>query len=85
MSPENQQAIVEGQFNDAPSNDVVVDDQQDPRTGGHFIDDEHPLEVLEWSDESSEAGDGDEGDFEDDRADDEDWEVAERGELHLHS
>ncbi|KAG1809015.1 RIO1-domain-containing protein [Suillus variegatus] len=53
-------------------------DQRDPRIGGYFIDDEHH---LLWSDESSEDNDGDElneDDFEDVRADDEDWEVAER-------
>ncbi|KAG2129462.1 RIO1-domain-containing protein [Suillus clintonianus] len=80
MSAENQSAIVEGQFDDAPSETAVraVDDQQDPRVGGYFIDDER---LLQWSDESSEDDDGDElneDDFEDVRADDEDWEVAER-------
>ncbi|KAG2102244.1 RIO1-domain-containing protein [Suillus discolor] len=65
------QAIVEGQFDDAPSETAVlaVDDQRDPRIGGYFIDDEH---LLLWSDETNED------DFEDVRADDEDWEVAER-------
>ncbi|OAX42837.1 RIO1-domain-containing protein [Rhizopogon vinicolor AM-OR11-026] len=74
MSPENQPA--EGQFDDAPSDTVVVDNQHDPRLGGYFIDDRN----LEWSDESSE-GDGDElneDDFGDVRADDEDWELEER-------
>lgn len=80
MSTENQSAIAEGQFDDAPSETTVraVDDQQDPRVGGYFIDDER---LLQWSDESSEDDDGDElneDDFEDVRADDEDWEVAER-------
>ncbi|KAG1833987.1 RIO1-domain-containing protein [Suillus subalutaceus] len=80
MSAENQSAIVEGQFDDAPSETTTraVDDQQDPRVGGYFIDDER---LLSWSDESSEDDDGDElneDDFEDVRADDEDWEVAER-------
>ncbi|KAG1788115.1 RIO1-domain-containing protein [Suillus plorans] len=80
MSASNQSAIVEGQFDDAPSETAVlaVDDQRDPRIGGYFIDDEHH---LLWSDESSEDNDGDEpneDDFEDVRADDEDWEVAER-------
>lgn len=80
MSAENQSAIVEGQFDDAPSETTIraVDDQQDPRVGGYFIDDER---LLSWSDESSEDDDGDElneDDFEDVRADDEDWEVAER-------
>lgn len=84
VSPESQPAIADGQFDDAPSDTAVVIDQQDPRAGGYFIDDEH---ILAWSDESSED-DGDElneDDFEDDRADDEDWEVAERGELHFSS
>ncbi|KAG1822736.1 RIO1 family-domain-containing protein [Suillus subaureus] len=80
MSAENQLAIVEGQFDDAPCETAIraVDDQQDPRAGRYFIDDEH---LLSWSDESSEDDDGDElneDDFEDVRADDEDWEVAER-------
>ncbi|KAG2153100.1 RIO1-domain-containing protein [Suillus bovinus] len=80
MSTENQSAIVEGQFDDSPFETTVqaVDDQRDPRTGGYFIDDER---LLLWSDESSEDNDGDElneDDFEDVRADDEDWEVAER-------
>ncbi|KAG2028298.1 hypothetical protein BDR03DRAFT_1028827, partial [Suillus americanus] len=80
MSAENQSAIVEGQFDDAPLETTVraVHDQQDLRVGGYFIDDER---LLPWSDESSEYDDGDElneDDFEDVRADDEDWEVAER-------
>lgn len=82
MSPESQPAIAEGQFTDAPSDTAVGDGQQDPRLGGYFIDDDH---ILEWSDGSSEVDDGNElneDDFEDDRADDEDWEVAERGGLH---
>jgi len=81
MSPEN---TTEGQFDDAPSDPAaaVMDDQQDPRLGGYFIDDE---QILEWSDENSEVDDLNEDDFEDPRADDEDWEVAERGELHLFS
>jgi RIO kinase 1 len=84
MSAKNQSAIVEGQFDDAPlqTNVPAVDDQQDPRVGGYFIDDER---LVSWSDESSEDDDGDElneDDFEDVRADDEDWEVAERGELY---
>lgn len=83
MSAKNQSAIVEGQFDDAPlqTNVQVVDDQPDPRAGGYFIDDER----LPWSDQSSEDDDEDElneDDFEDVRADDEDWEVAERGELY---
>ncbi|KAG2356279.1 RIO1 family-domain-containing protein [Suillus spraguei] len=82
MSAENQSVIVEGQFDDAPSDATVqvVDDQRNPRIGGYFIDDEH---LSLWSDESSEENDNDkdelnEDDFEDVRADDEDWEVAER-------
>jgi RIO kinase 1 len=83
MSTENQSIIVEGQFDDAPSETTIraVDDQQDLRVGGYFIDDER----LPWSEESSEDDDDDElneDDFEDVRADDEDWEVAERGELY---
>jgi RIO kinase 1 len=79
MSTENQSIIVEGQFDDAPSETTIraVDDQQDLRVGGYFIDDER----LPWSEESSEDDDDDElneDDFEDVRADDEDWEVAER-------
>ncbi|KAH7885222.1 RIO1-domain-containing protein [Phlebopus sp. FC_14] len=58
--------------------DVLEDDRQpDPRRGGHFIDDE---QLLEWSEPSDDDDDeelsGD--DFEDDRVEDEDWEIAER-------
>lgn len=69
--------IVPGQFEDA-----IEDAQQhDPRQGGHYIDDD---QLLEWSEPSEDEDDdidrlsGD--DFEYDRAEDEDWEMAERGE-----
>lgn len=63
----------EGQFDDAPV------PGNNPRDGATFVDDQ----VLEWSE--SDSGDGedkdelDEDGFEEDRVEDEDWEVAERG------
>lgn len=75
MATESPLDIVPGQFDDA----LEDAGQHDPRQGGHFVDDD---QLLEWS-ESSEDGDDDQlsGDnFEDDRVEDEDWEIAERGE-----
>ena len=64
----------------------------DPRAGHAFIDDE---ELLAWSSESDEDEPEDEFDaeedeleaaaFEDLRAEDEDWEIAERGMSHSSS
>ncbi|KAN0087634.1 RIO1 family domain containing protein [Tylopilus felleus] len=73
MATENPIDIVPGQFDDA----LEDAEQHDPRQGGHFIDDDR---FLEWSSEDEDddidqlSGD----DFEDDRVEDEDWEIAER-------
>lgn len=80
--------IVEGQFEDAP------EEASGPRAGHAYIDevpaDEHTL--LQWSSES-ESEDQDEIAEEEDameeaafqtlRAEDEDWEIAERGASHI--
>ncbi|KAG8214661.1 RIO1-domain-containing protein [Butyriboletus roseoflavus] len=57
--------------------DAIEDAQQhDPRQGGHYIDD---AQLLEWSEPSEDEDDRLSGDdYEDDRAEDEDWEIAER-------
>ena len=66
---------------------IVVDDAQehsndavlaDPRQGGHFIDEQ---ELLEWSDESAEEDDEIDEEYDHNRVEDEDWEVAEGGTL----
>ncbi|KIJ62642.1 hypothetical protein HYDPIDRAFT_94239 [Hydnomerulius pinastri MD-312] len=67
--------IEHGQFDDAPEGVRPPD----PRQGGNFIDDD---QLLEWS-EPSDNEDEDEpelsgDDFEDNRVEDEDWEIAER-------
>ncbi|KAF8843292.1 RIO1-domain-containing protein [Paxillus ammoniavirescens] len=65
---------MQGQFDDALE-DVQ---QQDPRQGGHFIDD-HLLQWSESSDDEDEDVDELSGDdFEGHKAEDEDWEFAER-------
>lgn len=70
--------IAPGQFDDALE-DV---EQHDPRQGGHYIDDD---QLLEWSEPSEDEGEDIDqlsaDDFEDDRVEDEDWEIAERGEF----
>ncbi|KAH9854713.1 RIO1 family-domain-containing protein [Lenzites betulinus] len=77
--------VEEGQFDDAPG-DITVPQPADPREGHTFIDDE---QILEWSSGSSgEESEPDEFELEEDtleaeafqtlRAEDEDWEVAER-------
>lgn len=51
----------------------------DPRAGGHFIDDE---KLLEWSDPENSADEDDdeiEEEYDENRAEDEDWEAAEGG------
>ena len=80
--------IEDGQFEDAPedsaqSNTVLpVIIRVDPRANGTFIDDP---ELLEWSEPEDDGFvDEDEDelyeeDFEDNRVDDEDWDVTERG------
>jgi hypothetical protein len=51
--------------------------QVDPRQGGYFVDDET---LLEWSEESADEDEIDNG-YDDDRVEDEDWEIAEGGML----
>ena len=63
--------VAPGQFDDA----LEDDEQYDPRQGGYYIDD---VQLLEWS-EPSEDDDGDYASG-DDRVEDQDWEIAERGE-----
>ncbi|KAJ8501914.1 hypothetical protein ONZ51_g324 [Trametes cubensis] len=80
-----QEVIEEGQFDDAPE-DTSLPQTADPRQGHNFIDDE---KLLEWSSESEEdESEPDEFEQEEDtleaeafqelRAEDEDWEIAER-------
>lgn len=82
MATENHLDIVHGQFDDALENV----EQHDPRQGGRYIDDH---QLLEWSEPSDDEDGGDDidqlsgDDFEDDRVEDEDWEIAERGESAL--
>lgn len=68
------------QFDDAPGeNQVIAPVTRDPRAEGSYIDDE----LLEWSEADGDEGSDDESlneeDFEDNRVEDEDWEIAERG------
>ncbi|KAI0632149.1 RIO1 family-domain-containing protein [Trametes polyzona] len=85
VNPGPDEPIEEGQFDDAPD-DTSVPQPTDPRQGHAFIDDEG---LLEWSSESSgEESEPDEFEQEEDtleaeafqtlRAEDEDWEIAER-------
>ncbi|KAL4069948.1 RIO1 family-domain-containing protein [Scleroderma yunnanense] len=74
MSIDGPLELVEGQFDDALEEIGVVE----PRQGGHYIDD-----INQWSMPSDEDEDEDiqelSGDnFEDNRVEDEDWEIAER-------
>lgn len=81
-----QEAGEAGQFDDAPE-DGSVPQPADPRQGHNFIDDEA---LLAWSSESSDE-DSEPDEFEEEqdtleaeafqtlRAEDEDWEIAERG------
>ena len=76
------QQIEDGQFDDAPEVGQSIA-PFNPREGHNFIDEAN---ILEWSDESEEE---DEVDLDEDemeyaayenlRAEDEDWEAAERG------
>lgn len=77
MATENPLHVVPGQFDDA----LEDAERHNSRQSGHYIDDDH---LLEWS-EPSEGEDDDidqlsGDDFEGDRVEDEDWEIAERGE-----
>lgn len=75
-----------GQFDDAEPDQTSTGPSANPREGLHFIDDEE-AKILEWSEDEDE--DEDEFDLEEDeleyeayhtlRAEDEDWEIAERG------
>lgn len=83
--------LEEGQFDDAPervsdlSAGIETTQTVDPRAGRTFVDED---DLLEWSSSSSEE-EQDEFDDEEDaieaaafeglRAEDEDWEIAERG------
>ena len=77
----------DGQYDDAPDDHSAP---TDPRQGHNYIDDEG---LLEWSSESSEEDESEPDEFEQEedtleveafqtlRAEDEDWEIAERGKL----
>jgi hypothetical protein len=73
----NARPVVVGQFDDAPG-DVTGGITVDARGGHQFIDEA----ILEWS-EPSEVEDFDEYEdgYDNDRVEDEDWEIAERGPL----
>ena len=84
--------VEQGQFDDAPEEGMAVSTanelppQRDPRSGHAYIDEPS---LLGWSSDSSEESEPDEFDAEEDlmeeaafhglRAEDEDWEIAERG------
>jgi len=72
MSSDHRQSNASGHCDDVlenPSDAPLAD----PRQGGYFIDDDSTL--LEWSEESA-----DEDEIDDDnRVEDEDWEIAEGG------
>ena len=84
MASDAPQSIEPGQFEDAP---ISVDEsQEDPRAGGHFIDDEALLAWSEPENSADEDEDEIEEEYDDNRAEDEDWEVAEGGTtLRFHS
>ena len=79
--------VEDGQFDDAPD-DPTAPVTVDPRQGHNFIDDDA---LLEWSSDSSEDEGSEPDEFEQEedlieaeafqtlRAEDEDWEIAERG------
>ncbi|KAI0754994.1 RIO1 family-domain-containing protein [Daedaleopsis nitida] len=84
----NTSSIEEGQFDDAPGDHPEsTAAAPDPRQGHNFIDDER---LLEWSSDSSEEEESEPDEFEQEqdiieaeafqtlRAEDEDWEIAER-------
>lgn len=77
MATESPLDIAPGQFDDA----LEDAEQRDPRQGGHYIDDD---QLLEWSEPSDGEDQLSGDDFEDDRVEDEDWEIAERGESSFH-
>lgn len=69
--------IADGQFDDAPEDASTL-----VRPSGQTLIDEDAA-ALEWSDESEEEQD-EEDTYEDDRVEDEDWEVAEKGAPRCH-
>lgn len=89
-------ALEEGQFDDAPEVKVVASHSNgdvlvpNPRSGHTYIDEDN---LLEWSSNDSEEEEPDEFDAEEDlmevaafhglRAEDEDWEIAERGSVSI--
>jgi hypothetical protein len=73
MAAESPLDIVPGQFDDA----LEDAEPHNPRQGGHYIDDD---QLLEWSEPSEDEDDQPSGDDFEDRVEDEDWEIAERGE-----
>jgi RIO kinase 1 len=79
MTSDYRQSNADVQRDDAPENpsNALLGD---PRQGGYFIDDETS---LEWTEESADEEDEDEIDegYDDNRVEDEDWEVAEGGML----
>ena len=91
-APDAQNHVVEGQFDDAPED---VPAAPDPRAGHTYIDDLPPDEdkLLEWSSESESDDEEGQDEFAEEedameetafqtlRAEDEDWEIAERGKL----
>ena len=76
MASDNLPIIANGPFDDVNPSVVPADRRQ----GGHFVDDET---MLEWS-EGSASGDEDDDiddEYDNDRVEDEDWEIAEGGTL----
>lgn len=90
MSPNTQQygEIEDGQFDDAIEEAAEVSTSTDPRGGHHFIDEDTILDSSnsEEDDDKQDAFEAEEDDLEAAafhtlRAEDEDWEIAERGAL----
>ena len=85
MSRPIAESIEDGQFDDAPEDGAEASNAVNVREGHNYIDDEN---ILEWSEDSSDEEE-DAFDLEEDqmeaeafetlRAEDEDWEIAERG------
>jgi hypothetical protein len=69
---------VVGQFDDAPG-DATDLSSADPREGHQFIDEA----ILEWSEPSEDDDFEDEDEYDSNRVEDEDWEIAERGLYYL--
>ncbi|KAL4061657.1 hypothetical protein V8B97DRAFT_1107848 [Scleroderma yunnanense] len=66
--------LVEGQFDDALEDKGVVDLRQ----GGHYIDDINHWSMPSEEDEDEDIQELSSDDFEDNKVEDEDWEIAER-------